>query len=98
MGRPRKMFFPDDLEQNEHTSLLSSSTQDPISAEPSVPPSPSGHYQGFGQTITPQTTPTSTIIPEELYSTDSPEYDVHVPVSEPDEVEVAHESSKHPHS
>ncbi|XP_077333129.1 transmembrane protein 184C [Lithobates pipiens] len=94
LGRPRKMFFPDDLEQNEHTSLLSSSTQDPISAEPSVPPSPSGHYQGFGQTITPQTTPTSATIPEELYSTDSPEQDVNVPVSEPDEVEVTHDSSK----
>lgn len=98
LGRPRKMFFPDDLEQNEHTSLLSSSTQDPISAEPSVPPSPSGHYQGFGQTITPQTTPTSATIPEELYSTDSPEQDVNVQVSEPDEVEVTHDSSKRSHS
>ncbi|XP_040274457.1 transmembrane protein 184C [Bufo bufo] len=94
MGRPRKMFFPDDLEQNEHTSLLSSSTQDPVSAASSVPPSPSGHYQGFGQTITPQTTPTSATIPEELYSTESPEEDVHVPVVEPDDVEVSHESSK----
>lgn len=98
LGRPRKMFFPEDLEQNEHTSLLSSSTQDPISAEPSVPPSPSGHYQGFGQTITPQTTPTSATIPEELYSTDSPEQDVNVPVSEPDKVEVTHDSSKLSHS
>ncbi|CAN2388794.1 transporter activity, partial [Pristimantis euphronides] len=93
LGRPRKMFFPDDLEQNEHTSLLSSSTQDPVSAVSSVPPSPSGHYQGFGQTITPQTTPTSATIPEELYSTESPEEDAHVPVPEPDEVEVSHEGS-----
>ncbi|KAM5194500.1 transmembrane protein 184C isoform 2-T2 [Mantella aurantiaca] len=98
LGRPRKMFFPEDLDQNEHTSLLSSSTQDPISADPSVPPSPSGHYQGFGQTITPQTTPTSATIPEELYSTDSPEQEVNVSVSEPDEVEVTHESSKQSHS
>lgn len=98
LGRPRKMFFPDDLEQNEHTSLLSSSTQDPVSAVSSVPPSPSGHYQGFGQTITPQTTPTSATIPEELYSTESPEEDVHVPVPEPDEVEVSDDSSKHLHS
>uniref|UniRef100_A0A6I8QWB6 Transmembrane protein 184C n=1 Tax=Xenopus tropicalis TaxID=8364 RepID=A0A6I8QWB6_XENTR len=76
LGRPRKMFFNDDLEQNEHTSLLSSSTQDPISAASSIPPSPSGHYQGFGQTITPQTTPTATTMPEELYSADSPEADL----------------------
>ncbi|KAG8453960.1 hypothetical protein GDO86_000548 [Hymenochirus boettgeri] len=75
LGRPRKMFFNDDPEQNEHTSLLSSSSQDPITAASSIPPSPSGHYQGFGQTITPQTTPTSASIPEELYSADSPEND-----------------------
>ncbi|KAM9329138.1 transmembrane protein 184C [Gastrophryne carolinensis] len=97
LGRPRKMFFPEDLEQNEHTGLLSSSTQDPTSADPSVPASPSGHYQGFGQTITPQTTPTSATFPEELYSTESPEpleQDVQLPVPEPDEVEVTHESGK----
>ncbi|KAG8592361.1 hypothetical protein GDO81_000474 [Engystomops pustulosus] len=96
LGRPRKMFFPEDLEQNEHTGLLSSSTQDPVSAVSSVPESPSGHYQGFGQTITPLTTPTSAPIPEELYSTESPEEEVHVP--EPDEVEVSHEGSKHSRS
>ncbi|KAG9480067.1 transmembrane protein 184C [Eleutherodactylus coqui] len=98
LGRPRKMFFPEDLEQNEHTSLLSSSTQDPISAVSSVPASPSGHYQGFGQTITPQTTPTSATIPEELYSTESPEEEVNVAVAEPDEVEVSHEGSTRSHS
>ncbi|XP_075055084.1 transmembrane protein 184C isoform X2 [Mixophyes fleayi] len=98
LGRPRKMFFPDDLDQNEHTSLLSSSTQDPISAVSSMPPSPSGHYQGFGQTITPQTTPTSATVPEELYSTESPEQELHVPASELDEVEVSQESSKRSHS
>ncbi|XP_068135380.1 transmembrane protein 184C [Hyperolius riggenbachi] len=92
MGRPRKMFFPEDLDQNEHTSLLSPSTQDPLSAEPSVPPSPSGHYQGFGQTITPQTTPTSAPILDELFSRESPEQDI--PVPESDEVEVIHEGSK----
>ncbi|OCT97023.1 transmembrane protein 184C-like [Xenopus laevis] len=78
LGRPKKMFFNEDLEHNEHTSLLSSSTQDPISAASSIPPSPSGHYQGFGQTVTPQTTPTAATIPEELYSADSPEADLHV--------------------
>lgn len=47
------MFFGEDNEQNEHTSLLSSSTQDPISASSSIPSSPVGHYQGFGHTVTP---------------------------------------------
>ncbi|XP_053559694.1 transmembrane protein 184C [Bombina bombina] len=83
LGRPRKMFFPDDLEQNEHTSLLSSSTQDPASAVSSMPTSPSGRYKGFGQTITPQTTPTTEGIPEELYSADSPELESQEPVSDP---------------
>uniref|UniRef100_A0A8C6XKC4 Transmembrane protein 184C n=1 Tax=Naja naja TaxID=35670 RepID=A0A8C6XKC4_NAJNA len=52
-GQPRKMFFGDDQEQNEHTSLLSTSSHDPISAAASVPSSPVGHYQGFGHTTTP---------------------------------------------
>ncbi|XP_058049928.1 transmembrane protein 184C isoform X2 [Ahaetulla prasina] len=52
-GQPRKMFFGEDQEQNEHTSLLSTSSQDPISAAASVPSSPVGHYQGFGHTMTP---------------------------------------------
>lgn len=47
------MFFGEDQEQNEHTSLLSTSSQDPISAAASVPSSPVGHYQGFGHTLTP---------------------------------------------
>ncbi|XP_042326075.1 transmembrane protein 184C [Sceloporus undulatus] len=59
-GPPRKMFFGEDLDQNEHTSLLSSSTQDPISAASSIPSSPAGHYQGFGHTVTP-TMPTEPI-------------------------------------
>nr|XP_060634852.1 transmembrane protein 184C [Anolis sagrei ordinatus] len=60
-GQPRKMFFGEDLDQNEHTSLLSSSTQDLISAASSMPSSPVGHYQGFGHTVTPTmaTEPTS---------------------------------------
>lgn len=64
-GQPRKMFFGEDDDQNEHTSLLSSSTQDPISASASasasMPSSPVGHYQGFGHTVTPTmpTEPTS---------------------------------------
>ncbi|KAM4710114.1 transmembrane protein 184C [Discoglossus pictus] len=91
LGTPRKMFFPDDLEQNEHTSLLSSSTLDPTSAVSSMPPSPSGHYQGFGQTITPQTTPTTATIPE-LYSADTPEQEADVPL--PDANEVSFDSSQ----
>ena len=59
MGHPRKKFFPEDQDQNEHTSLLSSSSQDALSVASSVPPSPVGHYQGFGHTVTPQTTPTT---------------------------------------
>lgn len=55
-GQPRKMFFGEDPEQNEHTSLLSSSTQDPISAASSIPTSPVGLYQGFGHTVTPTIT------------------------------------------
>ncbi|XP_053316683.1 transmembrane protein 184C [Spea bombifrons] len=96
LGRPRKMFFAEDLEQNEHTSLLSSSTQDPLSAVSSMPPSPSGRYQGFGQTITPQTTPTSATVPEELYSADTPEQDP-VPITEPNG-EVSYDGSKHSES
>nr|XP_033796197.1 transmembrane protein 184C isoform X2 [Geotrypetes seraphini] len=68
LGRPRKMFFPENHEQNEHTSLLSP-VQDPISSVSSLPPSPVGHYQGFGQTITPQTTPTGSIVPFDIHST-----------------------------
>ncbi|ELK25378.1 Transmembrane protein 184C [Myotis davidii] len=66
MGHPRKKFFPEDQDQNEHTSLLSSSSQDAISVASSVPPSPVGHYQGFGRTLTPQTTPTIADISDEI--------------------------------
>uniref|UniRef100_A0A8C7AEG3 Transmembrane protein 184C n=1 Tax=Neovison vison TaxID=452646 RepID=A0A8C7AEG3_NEOVI len=66
MGHPRKKFFPEDQDQNEHTSLLSSSSQDAISVASSVPPSPMGHYQGFGHTVTPQTTPTTANVSDEL--------------------------------
>ncbi|XP_061440706.1 transmembrane protein 184C [Rhineura floridana] len=61
LGQPRKMFFGEDYEHNEHTSLLSSSTQDLISAASFIPSSPVGHYQGFGHTMTPTmpTEPTS---------------------------------------
>jgi hypothetical protein len=65
-GHPRKKFFPEDQDQNEHTSLLSSSSQDAISVASSMPPSPVGHYQGFGHTVTPQTTPTTAKICEEI--------------------------------
>ncbi|XP_055260374.1 transmembrane protein 184C [Moschus berezovskii] len=66
MGHPRKKFFPEDQDQNEHTSLLSSSSQDAISVASSVPPSPVGHYQGFGHTVTPQTTPTTANVADDI--------------------------------
>ncbi|MEE6461353.1 hypothetical protein FKM82_001265 [Ascaphus truei] len=94
LGRPRKVFFAEDLDQNEHTSLLSSSTQDPTSAVSSMPPSPSGHYQGFGQTVTPLTTPTTATMPEELYSADTPEQDSQEPTPDLTDV-VSYEISKH---
>lgn len=59
-------FFPEDQDQNEHTSLLSSSSQDAISVASSVPPSPMGHYQGFGHTVTPQATPTAADVSDEI--------------------------------
>ncbi|EHH54005.1 transmembrane protein 184C [Macaca nemestrina] len=67
-GHPRKKLFPEDQDQNEHTSLLSSSSQDAISITSSMPPSPMGHYQGFGHTVTPQTTPTTSKISDEILS------------------------------
>nr|XP_013807014.1 PREDICTED: transmembrane protein 184C [Apteryx mantelli mantelli] len=69
LGQPRKIFFAEDHEQNEHTSLLSSSTQDPISDAASMPSSPMGHYQGFGHTVTPLTTPTTVPIVDGIYNT-----------------------------
>ncbi|XP_074762010.1 transmembrane protein 184C isoform X2 [Athene noctua] len=68
LGQPRKMFFAEDHEQNEHTSLLSSSTQDPISDASSMPSSPMGHYQGFGHTVTPLTTPTAAPAVDGIYT------------------------------
>ncbi|NXY48299.1 T184C protein, partial [Ceuthmochares aereus] len=68
LGQPRKMFFAEDHEQNEHTSLLSSSTQDPISDASSMPSSPMGHYQGFGHTVTPLTTPTTAPAVDGIYN------------------------------
>ncbi|XP_048453996.1 transmembrane protein 184C isoform X2 [Rhincodon typus] len=50
LGRPRKTNIGVEEEHNEHTSLLSSASQDLNSDTPSLPPSPLGHYQGFGQT------------------------------------------------
>uniref|UniRef100_A0A8C5XAT7 Transmembrane protein 184C n=1 Tax=Microcebus murinus TaxID=30608 RepID=A0A8C5XAT7_MICMU len=67
-GHPRKKLFPEDQDQNEHTSLLSSSSQDAISIASSMPPSPVGHYQGFGHTVTPQTTPTTAKICDEIFN------------------------------
>uniref|UniRef100_A0A2K6V105 Transmembrane protein 184C n=1 Tax=Saimiri boliviensis boliviensis TaxID=39432 RepID=A0A2K6V105_SAIBB len=67
-GHPRKKLFLEDQDQNEHTSLLSSSSQDVISIVSSMPPLPMGHYQGFGHTVTPQTTPTTAKISDEILS------------------------------
>ncbi|XP_041048615.1 transmembrane protein 184C [Carcharodon carcharias] len=50
LGRPRKTNIVVEEEHNEHTSLLSSASQDLNSDTPSLPPSPMGYYQGFGQT------------------------------------------------
>lgn len=52
-GYPPKKCFPEDPEQSEHTSLLSSSPSDADSPG-SKSSSPQGQYQGFGHTITPQ--------------------------------------------
>ncbi|XP_072112138.1 transmembrane protein 184C isoform X2 [Mobula birostris] len=59
LGRPRKTNVTEEEEHNEHTSLLSSASQDLNSDSPSLPPSPKGYYQGFGQThaaLAPHTT------------------------------------------
>lgn len=48
-GYPKKKCFPGDPDHNEHSSLLSASSQDS-----SKPSSPVGLYQGFGHTITSQ--------------------------------------------
>ncbi|KAG2466096.1 T184C protein, partial [Polypterus senegalus] len=58
LGRPRKMYFAEEQENNEHTSLLSGGGggggPDSITDTTSMPPSPTGRYQGFGQTtVTP---------------------------------------------
>ena len=66
MGHPRKKIFPDDQNESEHTSLLSSSSQDAISSASSVPISPMGHHQGFGHIVTPHTTPTWARVSDEI--------------------------------
>uniref|UniRef100_A0A8C4S3I1 Transmembrane protein 184C n=1 Tax=Erpetoichthys calabaricus TaxID=27687 RepID=A0A8C4S3I1_ERPCA len=59
LGRPRKMYFAEEQENNEHTGLLSGGGgggggPDLITDTTSMPPSPTGRYQGFGQTtVTP---------------------------------------------
>uniref|UniRef100_W5LK07 Transmembrane protein 184C n=1 Tax=Astyanax mexicanus TaxID=7994 RepID=W5LK07_ASTMX len=49
MGRPRKSYFSEEAEEDEHTGLLS----DPGLDASSTPPSPSGRYHGLGRTATP---------------------------------------------
>uniref|UniRef100_A0AAR2LVA3 Transmembrane protein 184C n=1 Tax=Pygocentrus nattereri TaxID=42514 RepID=A0AAR2LVA3_PYGNA len=61
MGRPRKNYFGEEAEQDEHTGLLS----DPALESSSTPPSPTGRYQGLGRTVTPH----SRSAPAELCST-----------------------------
>lgn len=53
MGRPRKTYFGEVPEQDEHTGLLSAGSQDPIAEASSTPASPKGRYQGLGRTLTP---------------------------------------------
>lgn len=61
MGRPRKNYFSEEAEQDEHTGLLS----DPTLEASSTPPSPTGRYQGLGRTVAPH----SRSAPAELCST-----------------------------
>lgn len=67
-GNPKKKCFPGDPDHNEHSSLLSSSSQD-IPSGSSKPPSPVGLYQGFGQTVTPQSPITIANIYEAILNT-----------------------------
>lgn len=53
MGRPRKTYFGEEPEDDEHRGLLSAGSQDPIPEASSVPASPKGKYQGLGRTLTP---------------------------------------------
>ncbi|XP_052582943.1 transmembrane protein 184C isoform X2 [Peromyscus californicus insignis] len=70
-GYPKKNYFPEDSEHTEHTSLLSSSSQDAVSAG-SKPSSPLGQYQGFGHTITSQSAAAASKLSEHIVS-DVPE-------------------------
>nr|XP_042126186.1 transmembrane protein 184C-like [Peromyscus maniculatus bairdii]XP_042133447.1 transmembrane protein 184C [Peromyscus maniculatus bairdii] len=70
-GYPKKNYFPEDSENTEHTSLLSSSSQDAVSAC-SKPSSPLGQYQGFGHTITSQNAAAASKLSEDIVS-DVPE-------------------------
>ncbi|MBN3287194.1 T184C protein, partial [Polyodon spathula] len=65
LGRPRKMYFAEEQEHNEHTSLLSGGSQEPATDVSSMPPSPTGHYQGLGQTTM---TPHSLSAPAGLFN------------------------------
>ncbi|MGH0141409.1 UNVERIFIED_CONTAM: hypothetical protein FKN15_039166 [Acipenser sinensis] len=68
LGRPRKMYFSEEQEHNEHTSLLSGGAQEPATDVSSMPPSPTGRYQGFGRTTM---TPHSLSAPAGLFSSAS---------------------------
>lgn len=70
-GYPKKNYFPEEPENTEHTSLLSSSSQDAVSAC-SKPSSPLGQYQGFGHTITSQNAAAASKLSEDIVS-DVPE-------------------------
>lgn len=70
-GYPKKKCFPGDPDHNEHSSLLSSSSQDLTSGSSKVP-SPGGLYQGFGHTISSQSPISIASIYEEIMN-DIPE-------------------------
>lgn len=59
------MYFAEEQEHNEHTSLLSGGAQEPATDVSSMPPSPTGRYQGLGQTTM---TPHSLSAPAGLFS------------------------------
>ncbi|XP_021026529.1 transmembrane protein 184C [Mus caroli] len=64
-GYPKKKCFPGDPDHNEHSSLLSSSSQDLTSGSSKVP-SPGGLYQGFGHTVNSQSPVSIASIYEEI--------------------------------
>lgn len=53
MGRPRKPYFDEAVNDGERSGLLSSASQDAITEQASNSMSSNGQYQGLGRTQTP---------------------------------------------